>query len=924
MKNKMRKIYNEITLAWNEATQQYDEVLYEDSFMYGGDMMLAGDNDLTGGCSGVEGTHAPCSVFGDGCLDWIGSLLYCEGLDPGCGGTSGYPQGVPCSAIDTAQGCNNTNGYCEWNDTDPGGEGGDPPEFPGPYGCCDQSAINYVPNAVDCSATIDACTTCCMFDDPAVIQQIISAVGPDGEPQTVTIDASQSTDPDPHPDGEDWRQNTCIWTGSDWAETDDCLRFEWFFIGCTSTEAFCNPNSETPTFPASWLELYDQADAIQSGQTSLTFTAPFVSYGITDRYMFNLRVTDPGELFQEQAIDIIINGSNHQPIVKVRGYNMELGPPDVPWQVNTTESSPFIIEDSIFSGDTITLEYRITDVDWGSHQYANIWHGQVDPGDEQNYLNYYLWEGNLLDQDGNTYGSITVSGQGIAPPSGYVDAIGFSTATAPWVDENTESRDVLFHIGIRDLPYDNEYALSADGYIRATVSHNANPYPDPGWVLRGSSATHITPGVTQVYDLYAKDTSDCPTGTTGYAGMCANCADDLTGICLDYTTVELSVVAPDWFSITSMAPTVTLTMDDDGGDWGGDLYCLNPTFESCVSDFYEHGSENEACTNISTEVQAYCPPVWTTDGDMNVGMSEDVTWTGGIEFRASTLKKYGSFGSDNGTATTYYDIVDGNFTSQGFQLTGDVGLDTISIVEVLDPGIDTHLRIPLTVQPPLDFNGQSTITINLYDVTTATEITKTVNFNVGAVADCETPPEIQIYEGQPDYIMATQAWVEDDGGQTSQATDLTGIVPIRIDERSDVSSNQFEFFVYDPDDNELIKFQSTSLPIGITLFNQSGTNMNGSADVESNEITCSSVPGVDFWFKCMFKLGFSDTAPVPGMYNIDFRVNEYAYASDLNPESPSCRPEYQGTPFDFVLPLEVTDVNDPPVISISITPDASG
>ena len=37
----MRKIYNEITLAWNEATQRYDKVLHEDSFMYDGEIAEA-------------------------------------------------------------------------------------------------------------------------------------------------------------------------------------------------------------------------------------------------------------------------------------------------------------------------------------------------------------------------------------------------------------------------------------------------------------------------------------------------------------------------------------------------------------------------------------------------------------------------------------------------------------------------------------------------------------------------------------------------------------------------------------------------------------------------------------------------------------------------------------------------------------------
>ena len=37
----MRKIYNEITLGWNDQTQRYDEVLSEDYFYYDGEMMLA-------------------------------------------------------------------------------------------------------------------------------------------------------------------------------------------------------------------------------------------------------------------------------------------------------------------------------------------------------------------------------------------------------------------------------------------------------------------------------------------------------------------------------------------------------------------------------------------------------------------------------------------------------------------------------------------------------------------------------------------------------------------------------------------------------------------------------------------------------------------------------------------------------------------
>jgi len=34
------KIYNKITLGWNEETERYDDVLFEDSFEYTGPMML--------------------------------------------------------------------------------------------------------------------------------------------------------------------------------------------------------------------------------------------------------------------------------------------------------------------------------------------------------------------------------------------------------------------------------------------------------------------------------------------------------------------------------------------------------------------------------------------------------------------------------------------------------------------------------------------------------------------------------------------------------------------------------------------------------------------------------------------------------------------------------------------------------------------
>jgi len=56
----MAKIYNEIILDMNPESSTFEEVLYEDSFSYSGDMMLCqvanmlmtGDTDLSGVSAG--------------------------------------------------------------------------------------------------------------------------------------------------------------------------------------------------------------------------------------------------------------------------------------------------------------------------------------------------------------------------------------------------------------------------------------------------------------------------------------------------------------------------------------------------------------------------------------------------------------------------------------------------------------------------------------------------------------------------------------------------------------------------------------------------------------------------------------------------------------------------------------------------------
>jgi uncharacterized protein (TIGR02145 family) len=71
------KIYNKIILEWNEETQNYDNVVYEDSYEYDGELMLmhspelvqigtawGGGNDWFRSCWMVKNLHKTC--YNDG------------------------------------------------------------------------------------------------------------------------------------------------------------------------------------------------------------------------------------------------------------------------------------------------------------------------------------------------------------------------------------------------------------------------------------------------------------------------------------------------------------------------------------------------------------------------------------------------------------------------------------------------------------------------------------------------------------------------------------------------------------------------------------------------------------------------------------------------------------------------------------------
>ena len=130
------KIYNKITLGWNEATQHYDKVVYEDSFQYGGDVALAngGGEGCVGSGQGSYPGYRPCLDFsGDGnaCNDYFNHCGPYNDQNGSCGEADFY---IPCGVLSQLD-CGGEG--CSWNTGDDDGEGGGG----GPGGCYDLDGI---------------------------------------------------------------------------------------------------------------------------------------------------------------------------------------------------------------------------------------------------------------------------------------------------------------------------------------------------------------------------------------------------------------------------------------------------------------------------------------------------------------------------------------------------------------------------------------------------------------------------------------------------------------------------------------------------------------------------------------------------------------------------------------------------------------
>ena len=273
------KIYNKITLGWNEETQRYDDVIYEDSFQYGGEILALGPQDGVM-CNCIVGSHWTDDIYGCGNPTWT-----CEEI----GTTDDCPDGYPSTWVQPGE--DEILGQCTPPD---GGEGGgtscdDDVQchewFSDDYFCIDSECQYQEPGCMDPAA--DNYNANAQYDPMGYYGSCVYTPVPDvpsevtvDDTATVTIDASNSTDIDDP-------LNTLIFT---WAVTgpgmiqpsssNDCTN-------CIGHYSYYDADVDLSTY--SWEDL--------------------MLVGETETATIQVTVTDPGGLSDTATVNVTINGT---------------------------------------------------------------------------------------------------------------------------------------------------------------------------------------------------------------------------------------------------------------------------------------------------------------------------------------------------------------------------------------------------------------------------------------------------------------------------------------------------------------------------------------------------------------------------------------------------------------------------------------
>ena len=424
MKTKMRKIYNKIVIEWNEATQHYDKVLYEDSFMYGGEIEEAMPSCVGGAqdCSNIIPHWQVCDeVYGDygcGVMDDEGGAFDCggsfncsqlpqelctgTGYFPGCSWDNVTYGEAPANVGFTAE---QISGFTPLNvnfinhtisdivDDGAGGQisniigihwdfgdGGTSNQSPG----ATQAGHNYE-QAGTFTVTLSV-TWLASYNNEQIITETktdyITVYADVTDGHTVNIDAAGTYD-------WDFGANGCGPGTGGPSPCPTCPISDPIYDWLMSDESYPPTGGTCPTtynvcaaldclrFVWTYESCSGQCNEVnaelpgftQYGGNQLTLIAPFVPYSGTATLNFQLDVKDPEGASSPQSFHVSISGENHQELIVLTATaGTSSGA--------ATGAAPTVSLGSIIESDVVTISAAL--------DTSNLLH------------DYHTWGGDLL------------------------------------------------------------------------------------------------------------------------------------------------------------------------------------------------------------------------------------------------------------------------------------------------------------------------------------------------------------------------------------------------------------------------------------------------------------------------------------------------------------------------------------------------